>query len=330
MDEILLDVRNVSKNFPAKSGMFSSAKGVVHAVDNVSFAVKRGETFGLVGESGCGKSTLSRTLLRLIPADSGEIYFEGRDILRFTKEEMRTQRAQMRMVFQKPFDSLNPRQSVREIIAAPFEIHNDGQYDRAGIEKQVLTLIDKVGLSRSYLHRYPHEFSGGQRQRIGIARALALNPKIIICDEPVSALDVSIQAQILNLLKDLQQEFQLTYIFISHNLSVVKHMSDRVAVMYLGSVVEIANSSDLYQKARHPYTKALLSAIPDPLRSAGNTRIMLKGEIPSPVNLPKGCRFHTRCNQAMAGCQEKRPELLALEKGNKVACFLYEEGGRSV
>lgn len=323
----MLDVRNVTKTFPVKGGMFSSSKkGVVHAVDNVSFQVEKGETFGLVGESGCGKSTLSRTLLQLIPPDSGEIYMDGKNLVDMPKKELRRQREQMRMVFQKPFYSLNPRQTVREIISAPMMIHR--HYTKREMQAEVERLMDLVGLSRSYIDRYPHEFSGGQRQRIGIARALCLKPKLIICDEPVSALDVSIQAQILNLLKDLQKKFDLTYIFISHNLSVVKHMSDHIAVMYLGSLVEVAPGAELYQKARHPYTQALLSAIPDP-GAKKKDRIILTGDIPSPVNPPKGCRFCTRCAYATDRCRQERPELKEMGDGSKVACFLYDKGGEN-
>lgn len=307
--------------------MFSSSKkGVVHAVDNVSFQVEKGETFGLVGESGCGKSTLSRTLLQLIPPDSGEIYMDGKNLVDMPKKELRRQREQMRMVFQKPFYSLNPRQTVREIISAPMMIHR--HYTKQEMQAEVERLMDLVGLSRSYIDRYPHEFSGGQRQRIGIARALCLKPKLIICDEPVSALDVSIQAQILNLLKDLQKKFDLTYLFISHNLSVVKHMSDHIAVMYLGSLVEVAPGAELYQKARHPYTQALLSAIPDP-GAKKKDRIILTGDIPSPVNPPKGCRFCTRCAYATDRCGQERPELKEMGDGSKVACFLYDKGGEN-
>lgn len=325
MSEILLDVKNVSKTFPVKSGLFSSSKGVVHAVDNVSFQIQRGESFGLVGESGCGKSTLSRTLLQLTPADSGEICLDGKNMAALSKKELRSQREHMRMVFQKPFDSLNPRQTVRQIISAPMRIHRS--MSRQEVDNEVMKLMDLVGLSRGYIDRYPHEFSGGQRQRIGIARALALQPQLIVCDEPVSALDVSIQAQILNLLKDLQKEFQLTYLFISHNLSVVKHMSDRIAVMYLGSLVEVANGAELYRAARHPYTKALLSAIPDPGTQQKRQRIILTGDIPSPVNPPQGCRFCTRCPMVMERCKTERPMLKQMEDGGQVACFLYEKEG---
>jgi len=326
LGDILLDVHHVSKTFPVKGGMFSRSKGFVHAVDDVSFQVERGETFGLVGESGCGKSTLSRALLQLISADSGEILFEGRDLRAMKGRELQTQRSRMRMVFQKPFTSLDPRRTVREIIAAPIRVH-DRRIGAAELEKQVLELMDKVGLSPTYIDRYPHEFSGGQRQRIGIARAIALDPELIICDEPVSALDVSIQAQILNLLKDLQQKQNLTYIFISHNLSVVNHMSDRIAVMYLGSIVEIAKADALYERAMHPYTQALLSAIPDPSIAGKRRRIILTGDIPSPVNPPKGCRFSTRCAHATERCRAERPRLLDVEEGYKVACFLYESKG---
>lgn len=324
MNEILLDVCHVSKTFPVKTGLFGSSKDVVHAVDDVSFSVLRGETFGLVGESGCGKSSLSRTLIQLVRPDSGEVIFDGKNLAEMDGAELRRQREHMRMVFQKPFDSLNPRQTVREIIAAPMKIHR--HFNHQQIDEAVLKLMDSVGLSRRYVNRYPHEFSGGQRQRIGIARALALNPKLIICDEPVSALDVSIQSQILNLLKDLQKDFNLTYIFISHNLSVVRHMSDRIAVMYLGSIVEIAESTNLYNSAMHPYTQALLSAIPEP-GTRSRERIILTGEIPSPVNPPQGCQFCTRCRHVMARCMNERPELRTVRDNHAVACFLYEEGG---
>lgn len=328
MDDILLEVQHVSKTFPVKGGLFSSGKGVVHAVDDVSFQVKRGETFGLVGESGCGKSTLSRTLLQLVPADAGEILFDGKDLRRMKGKELREQRMNMRMVFQKPFTSLNPRQTVRQIIGAPMKIHQKS-LNAQRLEQKVLALMDKVGLPAAYIDRYPHEFSGGQRQRVGIARAIALSPELIICDEPVSALDVSIQAQILNLLKDLQKEEHLTYIFISHNLSVVKHMSDRIAVMYLGSIVEIARADDLYKNARHPYTKALLSAIPDPSIEKPE-RIILTGDIPSPVNPPEGCRFCTRCQYVTQRCKQERPPLFEVGEDYRVACFLYEKEGKPV
>jgi oligopeptide/dipeptide ABC transporter ATP-binding protein len=329
LTDVLLDVRNVSKTFSVKGGMFTASKGVVHAVDDVSFQVYRGETFGLVGESGCGKSTLARTLLQLIPADKGEIFFDGKDLRNMKSKDLQKERLKMRMVFQNPFNSLNPRQTVRQIIGAPMLVYHIN-CDRQTLEKQVLSLMDKVELHAGYIDCYPHEFSGGQRQRIGIARALVLNPKLIICDEPVSSLDVSIQAQIMNLLKDLQAEYNLTYIFISHNLSVVKHMSNRIAVMYLGSIVESAKASDIYQKAMHPYTKALLSAISDLTIKNKRERIILTGDIPSPVNPPTGCRFCTRCMYATERCGQERPPLIEVEEDHRVACFLYEKEGRRV
>jgi oligopeptide/dipeptide ABC transporter ATP-binding protein len=300
----------------------------VHAVDGVSFSVLRGETFGLVGESGCGKSTLARVILRLIEPEEGSILFEGRDMRSLAGRRLREQRAQMRMVFQKPFDSLDPRQSVLDIIADPFRVHKvrpDG-----GLEHEVLRLMDLVGLSKEYLHRFPHEFSGGQRQRIGIARAIAMNPKLIVCDEPVSALDVSIQAQILNLLKDLQAQFGLTYVFISHNLSVVKFMSNRIAVMYLGQIVELAAAETLYTEPLHPYTRALLSAMPTTDMKPRTGRILIEGEVPSPIDPPVGCRFHTRCGSAMEICAKKAPSLVRLAEGHSVACHLaHAQGERS-
>lgn len=259
MSEVILKVDHLKKYFPVKAKMFSRSKGTVHAVDDVSFEIRKGETFGLVGESGCGKSTLSRTILNLVPADGGTIIFNGEDITNLKGKKMEKIRRKMRMIFQKPYGSLNPRERVKDIIGAPLKIHH--AVPDSEIENEVLRLMDMVGLNREWLNRYPHEFSGGQRQRIGIARALAGNPELIICDEPVSALDVSIQSQVLNLLKDLQKEFGLTYLFISHNLSVVKFMADRIAVMYLGVIVELADSDEIYENAAHPYTKALLSAI---------------------------------------------------------------------
>lgn len=325
MSEDLLKVCHVNKTFPIKSGMFSKSKGFVHAVDDVSFTIHKGETFGLVGESGCGKSTLSRTILQLIPADSGEVIFDGKDLRKLSKNDLRKERQYMRMIFQKPFDSLNPRQTVRDIIGTPIQIHEKCSAEER--EKQILQLMERVGLPSAYIDRYPHEFSGGQRQRIGIARALAMQPKLIVCDEPVSALDVSIQAQILNLLKTLQKEDKLTYLFISHNLSVVNHMSDRIAVMYLGSIMEMAEATELYHNPLHPYTQALLSAIPDPSVPDKPNRIILQGDIPSPVNVPQGCRFCTRCWKATDRCSKERPPFYHLKDGHAVACFLYEKEG---
>lgn len=325
MSDTILQVEHLKKYFPLKSKMFSGSKGTVHAVDDVSFEIKRGETFGLVGESGCGKSSLSRTILNLVPADSGKIIFQGQDITGLKGKEMEKHRQKMRMIFQKPYGSLNPRERVKDIIGAPLKIHH--LVKKEEMETEVLRLMDMVGLNREWLNRYPHEFSGGQRQRIGIARALAGNPELIICDEPVSALDVSIQSQVLNLLKDLQQEFGLTYLFISHNLSVVKFMADRIAVMYLGVLVELADGKSIYRNPRHPYTKALLSAIPDVGTGTKRERIILSGDIPSPVNPPAGCRFCTRCPFARERCKAERPEFTEVEEGHYVACFLEGKGG---
>ena len=318
MSEVILKVDHLKKYFPVKAKMFSGSKGTVHAVDDVSFEIRKGETFGLVGESGCGKSTLSRTILNLVPADGGTIIFNGEDITNLKGNKMR-------MIFQKPYGSLNPREKVKDIIGAPLKIHHT--VPESGLEDEVLRLMDMVGLNREWLNRYPHEFSGGQRQRIGIARALAGNPELIICDEPVSALDVSIQSQVLNLLKDLQKDFELTYLFISHNLSVVKFMADRIAVMYLGVIVELADSGEIYENASHPYTKALLSAIPEAKTTQKKERIILNGDIPSPADPPAGCRFCTRCPFAQDRCRTERPELAQIRPGHFAACFLAGKGG---
>lgn len=325
MSEVILKVDHLKKYFPVKAKMFSGSKGTVHAVDDVSFEIRKGETFGLVGESGCGKSTLSRTILNLVPADGGTIIFNGEDITNLKGKKMEKIRRKMRMIFQKPYGSLNPREKVKEIIGAPLKIHHT--VPESGLEDEVLRLMDMVGLNREWLNRYPHEFSGGQRQRIGIARALAGNPELIICDEPVSALDVSIQSQVLNLLKDLQKEFELTYLFISHNLSVVKFMADRIAVMYLGVIVELADSGEIYENASHPYTKALLSAIPEAKTTQKKERIILNGDIPSPADPPAGCRFCTRCPFAQDRCRTERPELAEIRPGHFAACFLAGKGG---
>jgi oligopeptide/dipeptide ABC transporter ATP-binding protein len=324
MDEVLLEAKHLKKYFTLTGGPFSSQSECVKALDDVSFRIFKGETFGLVGESGCGKSTLSRVIMRLIEADSGEVDFEGINLLNLKRSKMRTLRDKMQLVFQKPFESLNPRMKIGEIIGAPFDIHR--ALSGSEREKQIKGLLEMVGLDPQYINRYPHELSGGQRQRIGIARAIALKPKLIICDEPVSSLDVSIQSQILNLLSDLQKEFGLTYIFISHNLSVVKYMSSRIAIMYLGVIVEIAEQNELYLNALHPYTKALLSAIPVPDTEYKMERIILKGEIPSPINLPQGCRFCTRCGSAMPICNEIEPELMNISDTHSVACHLYSHG----
>jgi oligopeptide/dipeptide ABC transporter ATP-binding protein len=321
MKETLLEVKHIKKYFPLKAGLFAKQSGCVKAVDDVSFSMLKGETFGLVGESGCGKSTVSRVIMRLIAPDAGEINFEGFNILKFKGREMQKHRLKMQMVFQKPFESLNPRMTLGQIIGAPLEIHGVAK----GMDKvkQIKELLDLVGLNPKYIDRYPHEFSGGQRQRIGIARAIALKPKLIICDEPVSALDVSIQSQILNLLVDLQKEFGLTYLFISHNLAVVKYMSNQIGVMYLGKMVEITNQMELYENAKHPYTKALLSAIPIPEANYQKERIILTGDLPSPINPPQGCRFCTRCGAVMPICQAVEPQLLDIGEDHLVACHLY-------
>jgi oligopeptide/dipeptide ABC transporter ATP-binding protein len=323
MSDVLLEVKHLKKYFDLKGGFFSSRSGCVKAVDDVSFSILRGETFGLVGESGCGKSTVSRVILRLITADSGEVNFEGTDLLGLNGSSLRKHRSQMQMVFQKPFESLNPRLKIGQIIGAPLAIHRAAS--RAVNERRVKELLDLVGLGQNYLNRYPHELSGGQRQRIGIARAIALKPKLIICDEPVSSLDVSIQSQILNLLSDLQKEFGLTYIFISHNLAVVKYMSNRIGIMYLGKIVEIAGRDELYSNALHPYTKALLSAIPVPDTESKRERIILTGDLPSPINPPDGCRFCTRCGSVTPICKEVEPALINVSEDHAVACHLYPQ-----
>ena len=316
MSEPLLEVRNLKKYFPVQHGMFSSGKGFVHAVDGVSLTVEKGETFGLVGESGCGKSSLSRVILGLVKRDSGDILYKGQDVRTLSRSE----RAKLRMVFQNPFASLNPKERVFDIIAEPYRIA--GGFSHTQIQEEVLKLMDLVGLSRGYATRYPHEFSGGQRQRIGIARALAMNPEFIVCDEPVSALDVSIQAQILNLLRDIQKELGLTYVFISHNLGVVKYISDRIAVMYLGKIIEVSEAKDLYASPAHPYTQALLSAIPGAVEYLHIDRVLLQGDIPSPVNPPAGCRFCTRCPYAQERCATVEPEMRQVGEGHYAACLL--------
>ena len=316
----LLEARNIVKYFPIKGGVLMKEIAAVKAVDGVSLTIDKGETVGLVGESGCGKTTFGRAILRLEEPTSGEIYFEGESILSYDKNKMQALREKMQIIFQDPFSSLNPRKTVSHIIGEPLLVH--GMRSRKKREERVLELLRVVGLRKEHMRRYPHQFSGGQRQRIGVARALALHPKLIVCDEAVSALDVSIQAQVINLLKDLQDEFKLTYLFISHDLSVVEHVSDRVAVMYLGKIVEFAPSQTLYKTPLHPYTQALLSAvpIPDPALKS-NERIILKGDVPSPIDPPPGCSFHPRCLFAKDICTHREPEFREIENKHFVACF---------
>ncbi|MGE5572886.1 MAG: ABC transporter ATP-binding protein [Bacteroidota bacterium] len=326
MGEVLLEVKDLVKHFPITKGIVISKKvGAVKAVDGVSFFIKHGETLGLVGESGCGKSTTGRLILRLIEATSGEITFEGRNVLKLGREEMRELRKDMQIIFQDPYASLNPRMTVGDIVGEPMEIHRIARGKEK--DKRVRELLEVVGLSPLHARRYPHEFSGGQRQRIGVARALAVNPKLIICDEPVSALDVSIQAQVINLLQDLQREFGLTYLFIAHDLSVVKHISDRVAVMYLGKIVELAAKHELYSNPQHPYTEALLSAVPIPDPTRKKQRIILEGDVPSPINPPSGCRFHTRCRYAQEVCSIEDPAFVDIGDDHFVACHFRKSLG---
>lgn len=317
----LLKVEGLSKRFPVGSGLFSR-KVYLRAVDGISFQLGKNEALGLVGESGCGKSTACRLILRLIEPDEGAVFFNGKDLCKVQPEEMRLFRRQMQIIFQDPYSSLNPRKRVEEIVGAPLEVH--GIAKGSDRKDRVADILNKVGLRPEYMLRYPHEFSGGQRQRIGIARALILNPKLIIADEPVSALDVSIQAQIINLLDDLREEFQLSYIFVSHDLGVVEHVSDRIAVMYLGRIVEIAPDRELYENHKHPYTEALISAVPvaDPL--VKRNRILLRGEIPSSINPPSGCHFHPRCPDRHKKCSERAPQLLEISPQHWVACHEYE------
>lgn len=316
--DVLLEVKGLKKHFPFKQGMFSKKQGRVRAVDGVDFTVFRGETLGIVGESGCGKSTTGQMILQLLEPTEGEIWFEGKRLAGLGKEEEKAIRRNMQMIFQDPYSSLNPRMRVEDIVAEPLRVHGLGQGKE--VREKVVELLRLVGLDVHHLSRHPHEFSGGQRQRIGIARALALHPSLIVCDEAVSALDVSIQSQILNLLKKLQKELKLTYIFISHGLPAVKHISDRIAVMYLGKIVELADRDELFARPMHPYTEALLSAVPIPDPTQRKERIVLQGDLPNPANPPSGCHFHTRCPYVQDLCRQSAPSLQQQGTGHVVAC----------
>lgn len=327
--EVLVRLENLKKYFPLSSGFLQKQAGAVRAVDGVDLEIHEGETLGLVGESGCGKSTLGRTLLQLHRPTAGQVYFGGQNLASMSGAELRRMRSHMQIIFQDPFSSLNPRMTVREIVGEPLEIHNVA-HGRARRER-VDALLERVGLNPRMGGRYPHEFSGGQRQRIGVARALALNPSFIVADEPISALDVSIQAQVVNLLQDLQEELGLTYLFITHDLSMVRYICDRVAVMYLGKIVELSSVSELYDNPQHPYTQALLSAVPvpDPEVEDVRRRVILEGDVPSPANPPEGCNFNTRCPLAFERCFKEEPELKALLPKHEVACFAVEDTLRS-
>ncbi|MCF4151741.1 dipeptide ABC transporter ATP-binding protein [Dethiosulfovibrio sp. F2B] len=321
--EDFLRVENLKKYFPIRKGIFKKVVNHVKAVDGVSFSIREGETLGVVGESGCGKSTTGRTLMHLLEPTDGSVYFKGRELGQMLRENPGQVRQKIQIIFQDPYGSLNPRMTVSEIVGEAVKLYGIAK-GRKELDRYVTDVIVKAGLRPEHRFRYPHEFSGGQRQRIGIARALALNPKFIVCDEPVSALDVSIQSQVLNELRDLQQELGLTYLFITHDLSVVKHISDRIAIMYLGKVVEITSKDSIFVNPLHPYTKALMSAIPLPDPTLKVERVPLEGDIPSPIDPPSGCRFHTRCPYAMDRCREEEPPLVEVEKDHEVACFLLE------
>ncbi len=324
LNENLIEVKNLKKYFPVRGGILQRVQAWVQAVDDVSFAVRRGECLGLVGESGCGKTTVGRTILRLIPATAGQVIFEGRDLFALRGDQVKAIRRDMQIIFQDPYSSLDPRMPIGESVGEGLKAH--GITNARERNETVVNMLRKVGLEEYHARRYPHEFSGGQRQRIGIARALATRPKFIVCDEPVSALDVSIQAQVLNILRELQREFQLTYMFIAHNMSVVEHISDRVAVMYLGKIVEVTDRRTLYNNPQHPYTRALMSAIPIPEPDLQRERIVLTGDVPSPLHPPSGCRFHTRCPVAFDRCQVEEPPLVDLGGEHFAACHLRQPG----
>jgi oligopeptide/dipeptide ABC transporter ATP-binding protein len=321
----LLKVDNLKVHFPVKKGVLARTIGYVYAVDGVSFELRAGETLGIVGESGCGKTTTGMAILRLLPPTAGQVWYEGRNLLEQSRRQMRALRRQIQIIFQDPYSSLNPRRTVRQILGDPLMIH--GMHSGRERRDRIAFLLDKVGLSQEQADRYPHEFSGGQRQRIGIARALALNPKLIVCDEPVSALDVSIQAQIINLLIDIQEEFAISYVIIAHDLAVVEYLCDRIAVMYLGKIVELTTYANLFTRPLHPYTQALLSAVPVADPKAPRHRTVLHGDVPSPINPPPGCRFHPRCPQAMEQCREQSPQLSPIHADHQVACYLYTDAG---
>lgn len=322
----LLDVRNLRKTFQVTTGALAGKHLALKAVDGVSFSLRAGETLGLVGESGCGKSTTGKAILRLLEPDGGEVLFEGEDLLALTPRQMRARRRDLQMIFQDPYSSLNPRMQVADIVGEPLKIH--GLAKGRELHQEVVRLLETVGLGAAHLDRYPHEFSGGQRQRIGIARALAVKPRLIIADEPVSALDLSIQAQVVNLMQDIQQQFELTYLFIAHDLSIIEHISDRVAVMYLGRIVELTPADQLYKNPRHPYSEALLNAVPIPNPHARKQKRPLIGEIPSPLNPPSGCHFHPRCPYARELCRQQAPELTDQGDGHLAACHFSDEVGR--
>jgi len=322
-DDIIIEVKNLKKYFPVKNKFMGGEKKFVKAVDGVSFEIKRGETFGLVGESGCGKSTLGRTITKLYDATEGDIFFEGTNIAKFNRKQMKEYHRNMQIIFQDPYSSLNPYMNVEELINEPLSLHTTLS-KKAKLEK-IQHLLEMVGLKKDDMEKFSHEFSGGQCQRIGIARAISTEPDFILCDEPISALDVSIQAQVVNMLEDLQEEMGLTYLFVAHDLSMVRHISDRIGVMYLGNIVEISKSNDLYKNPLHPYTKALLSSIPiaDPIRAKASVRQIIKGDIPSPMDIPSGCRFHTRCPYVKPICRETQPQNKEVESGHFVSCHLY-------